>query len=316
MPQNRKKLVSIVIPSFNEEQSLPVLTEELNKTIASAPEYDFEVVFVDDASTDRTWEVINGLHKQHPHINGIRLMKNSGSHIACHAGLEAARGDFFAVIAADLQDPPEIIPEMLKLMKGGVSIVWGARRRRAESIQVKLFSRIYYLLMKRFVFSNIHEKGADVFLIDRDARDVICRLDEKDSTIFGLLLWSGFPQVYYEYDKMKRSHGESKWTLSKKLKLFVDSFVSFSYMPIRLISAMGLVFSLFFIGLVVFTLWDWYQSQHAPQGYTSLMIIILAIGTVQSLILAVLGEYLWRAFEHIKHRPLYIIRDTRRHPDN
>ncbi len=304
------KKVSIIIPVYNEEENLrPLMNVIKAMSLASADNFDFEVVFIDDGSSDSSLNVLKELFENNDNVRVVSITKNSGSHIACHAGLEYATGDYFAVIAADMQDPPSIIPEMIKMMKDGVKIVWGVRRSREDLLSVKLFSKIYYILMKRYVFDNIPEKGADTFLIDMDARNLILKLDEKDTSIFGLLLWSGYSQVFYEYDKKKRERGKSKWTFGKKFKLFIDSFVSFSYLPVRLISVMGIFTSFVAVLIAVHTLWDWYTTRNAPRGYPTMMLVILTLSSIQFLILGVLGEYLWRAFEHIKGRPLYIVKE-------
>lgn len=302
------KRLSLIIPVFNEEETIPVLYERLKGIRGAVLPDELVVLFIDDASTDKSFSILSEIASQDRGIKIIRFTRNFGSHIACLAGIVNSEGDACAFISADLQDPPEILPSLIKKWKEGDDIVLGVRDKdREDSILVKLLSRIFFSLMKKFALKNMPERGMDVFLIDRKVMDVIRNIREKNPNIFGLILWTGFKQSEIPYRKEARQGGQSKWTLSKKIKILIDSFVSFSFLPIRLISAVGfLVAFLGFVYACVIILNRLFFSEPVP-GWSSMMVVLLLVSGIQMIMLGMLGEYLWRNFEETRTRPSFII---------
>jgi dolichol-phosphate mannosyltransferase len=241
-------------------------------------------------------------------VKWLRFSRNFGSHKAFTAGLENASGDAAVILAADLQDPPECVPAMLEKWRAGAKIVWAVRgAREGESGFNKLAARVYYFLMRRYAVSEMPETGSDFLLMDRVVLDAIKASPERNTSLLALIQWMGFEQASITYTKQARTAGVSKWTLSKRIKLAVDSFVSFSYAPIRLMSlmgfvsaALGFVYAFFLIVRRIF--------YSAPiEGWTSIICVVLVLSGVQLIMLGVLGEYLWRALDEARNRPRFII---------
>jgi len=304
-------LLSVITPAYNEEHNLPLLFERLQKTMA-AIKMDWEWLVVDDHSTDATFACLSEISRRAPQVNVIRLARNFGSHTALSCGLQHARGDCAVVLAADLQDPPELIPEFLARWRSGAQVVWGVRGMRPDDkARTVGFSRLYFFLMRRFVgLQNMPPTGSDFFLIDHRVIHAFRQFQETNVSTIGLLTWLGFRQESFSYDKEKRVYGTSGWTLEKKIKILVDSITAFTYKPIRLMSYTGFVFALFgFIsaGIIIGKALLWGSP---VQGYPSIMAGVLVIGGIQMLMLGVLGEYIWRALDEARRRPHYIIEDT------
>jgi len=300
-------LLSVVTPAFNEEVNLPILYGRLASQLAGLG-VDWEWVVVDDHSSDRSFSVAESLSSRDKRVKAVRLARNSGSHVALVCGLTLARGNAVVAMAADLQDPPEILREMLLAWHGGAQVVWAVRREREGERASKLaFSQLYYWLMRRIVgMREIPGSGADFFLADRVVVDALKQFGETHVSLFALLTWMGFRQEAVTYVKEARLHGRSGWTLRKKLKLVVDSVTSFSHLPIRFMSYFGLATALLgfgYSGVVIFNA----LRGLPPQGWSSLMIAVLLVGGVQMTMLGVLGEYLWRALDEARRRPRYLV---------
>lgn len=299
---------SVVVAAYNEEANLPLLYDRLCALDWAALGLAPEFVFVDDHSRDATPLVLGGLAARDPRVKVLRFSRNFGSHKAFTAGLEHATGNAAVILAADLQDPPEAIPVLVAQWRKGSRVVWAVRdEREGESVTTKVFSRLYYLLMRRFSEVSPPAKGADFLLADRSVLDALRGATEKHTSLLSLIQWMGFQQDEVLYTKARRHSGRSNWTLRKKLKLAVDSFVSFSYAPVRLASACGLLFALSgFIYAAVIAVRA--VTLGTPvQGWSSLMCVLLIVSGVQLVMLGVLGEYLWRTFDEARGRPRYII---------
>ena len=300
--------LSLVIAAYNEEANLNQLFERLLAVDWDGQGIEIEMLFVDDHSRDRTPEILRQLAARDPRVKWLRFSRNFGSHKAFTAGLEAATGDAAVILAADLQDPPECVPAMIEKWRTGAKVVWAVRGARAgESWLNKFFSRCYYLLMRRYAIADLPETGADFLLMDRIVMDSLRAAPERNTSLLALIQWMGFDQAQIIYTKEARRAGVSKWTFSKRIKLAVDSFVSFSYVPIRLVSLLG-VFSaalgfLYALFLVVRRI-----LYEAPiEGWTSLICVVLIMSGLQLLMLGVLGEYLWRTFDESRRRPRFLI---------
>jgi len=297
-------LISVIIPTFNEEENLPLLYQRL-QDVTKDSEDEFEFIFVDDGSSDNSFNILKALARADSRIKIIRFSRNFGSHSACRAGLVHSKGDACAFISADLQDAPELISRLIEKWEKGYEVVIGVRELEGKS--KRLFPRIYYKMVRRFALKNMPEDGTDVFLIDRKVVNVVRGIKEKNTSIFGLLLWSGFNQGFVQYKRQKRRKGKSKWTFGKKVKLFIDTFISFSYFPIRFISFVGilLAFSGFMYAIIVVINRLFLGSP--IEGWSSLMVVLLLVSGVQLLMLGILGEYLWRNFDESRNRPIFII---------
>jgi glycosyltransferase involved in cell wall biosynthesis len=302
--------LSIITPAYNEAENLPQLYQRL-KNVISGTGLTWEWIIVDDHSTDNTFSQITKLRDSDSRIMGLRFARNFGSHIAIFCGLEHAKGKCAVVLAADLQDPPESIPILLNEWKQGYRVVWAARGNR---LGVKkrdiLFSKLFFFMMRSIIgIKNMPATGADFFLIDKKVISSLLGFGERNLSIAALINWMGFQQTTVNYDKQARIHGSSGWSWQKKIKIILDSITSFSFFPIRVMSVAGFCISIvgfLYAGVVIWNA----LSGNPPQGWASLMIVILIVGGFQMLMLGILGEYLWRALDESRRRPKYLIEET------
>ena len=302
------KKLSIIVPVYFNELNLDNLYEQL-KIIIERASFDYEIIFVDDGSEDNSYLKLLNLRKIDEKIKIIKLSKNYGSHIAILAGIGQATGDCMTAIAADLQDPPEIILEMYKKWEEGNKTVLAVRKDREDPFLQKFLSNTYYKLMRKYAVKNMPDGGFDCFLIDREIANNLKNMQEKNSTIMGQILWCGYKVAKVYYVRREREHGKSMWTLSKKLKLFIDSFLSFSYVPIKFMSLVGMLFSILgFIGIIYMFI-NKILHKISIQGWTSIVILILLSSGIQMIMIGVIGEYLWRTLDEVKKRPIYLIEE-------
>lgn len=302
--------LSVVVAAYNEEGNLPLLYQRVTALDWTALGLEVEFVFVDDHSRDGTPALLRALAARDTRVKVLRFAKNFGSHKAFTAGLEHCTGDAAVILAADLQDPPETIPELLAKWRAGAKVVWAVRgEREGVALADRLFARFYYWLMRRFADVQPPREGADFLLVDRCVLEQLRATPEKNTSILLLIQWMGFPQDFITYTKAARHSGRSSWTFSKKLKLAIDSLAGFSYAPIRIASLMGVLFGLtgFIYAVVVAARAIWWGSP--VQGWPALMCVVLITAGIQLLILGVLGEYLWRTYEESRHRPRYIVEE-------
>jgi polyisoprenyl-phosphate glycosyltransferase len=307
---NGRPFVSVVTPAYNEARNLPVLFERLSKVMKSM-ELEWEWIVVDDHSSDDTFRMLSELSQEHLQIRGFRLARNFGSHSAIACGMQRANGDCVVLMAADLQDPPETLPELIREWQSGNQVIWAVRiRREGEKARTLGFSRLYYWIMRHVV--GMHEMpatGADFCVMDRRVVNALRQFSETNASVFALITWMGFRQKAIPYVKQARLHGRSGWNLEKKLKLVADSVTSFTYLPIRLMSYLGFLVAVIGFFYAVFVVFNALHG-HPPQGWTSLMVVVLVIGGIQMLMMGVLGEYVWRALDESRHRPKYLIEAT------
>jgi polyisoprenyl-phosphate glycosyltransferase len=309
-PGRPRPTLSVVTPAYNEEANLPLLYERL-AAVLDPLGITWEWVAVDDHSADRTFGVLAELSRRDPRVRGLRFARNFGSHTAVTCALDHSRGKCAVVMAADLQDPPETLPALVARWRDGDQVVWAVRaQREGESAGTLRFSRFYYWIMRRIVgIKEMPANGADFFLIDRLVVEAFRRFRESNTSIFALITWMGFRQGMITYDKQARVHGRSGWSLSKKLKLVVDSVTSFTFLPIRLMSLTGFVTALLGFLYAAFIVVHALLGR-AVQGWSSLMVVVLVIGGLHMLMLGVLGEYLWRTLDEARQRPRYLIENT------
>ncbi len=305
--------ISIIIPAYNEEENLPEIVKRLEALEPALAErgLELEIVVIDDHSSDATYQIGKALATEHAGMRYVRLSRNCGSHIACAAGLEQCTGDAAIVMAADLQDPPEIVLKLADEWQRGNDVVWAVRsKREGESWSTLLSSWLFNSLMKH-VFPDLPRKGADFVLVSRRVIDAYNAMREKNPNINLAFRWCGFRQASFEYVKQARHAGKSRFTLAKKLKVFVDSIVGYSYAPLRLTAVLGA--SLFLAGLVAGT--TAVIARIAGSSWTTFgIVVILAVmlaGQGDTLVaLGLLGEYTWRALDEARGRPRYLIEDS------
>lgn len=302
--------LSIVIPVFNEEEGLPSLTARLNSFLSSF-KVNFEVIFVDDHSIDKTPMILKEICEKNDNYSYLRLSKNSGSHIAIIAGLSYAKGDCSVFLASDLQDPPELIAKMVEKWKAGNRIVWAVRKQRKKiSLINKFLSGLFYKIFNSISTVNLPPKGSDFALLDKSVVTAILKSAGSKPSLGALIAWCGFNQTQVFYVKEQRKFGKSKWNLARKLTAFADAFVGFSYIPLRAMTYFGFFISLigFISAIVVIILKVTNKTQIA--GWASLMVILFVIGGIQMIMLGILGEYLWRNIEETRKRPLFFIEES------
>ena len=306
---HRPNLLSMVIPVFNEEANLVEFHRRLSQ-VAESQECEWEFIFVDDGSDDQSFETMHQFHKLDPRVKALKFSRNFGSHMAIVAGLDYCHGDAVIIMSADLQDPPEVIPAFLGKWREGYQVVWGARESRKDSLARKVLASVFYKIIRRIALPNYPTGGTGSFcLMDRKVVDSFRQCPERNRVTFALISWSGFEQANVSYQRASRFAGKSKWTTAKMVKTAIDSIVSFSYMPIRMISYLGIIISFFsFLG-VIYVIVTWALWGATVVGWPSLMVVILFLGGVQLIVLGIVGEYLWRIHEETKQRPLYILSD-------
>lgn len=300
-------LVSVVVPVYCNAGSLPILHERLVSIAQQHADKNFEFIFVDDGSFDDSYNILAAIAKNDNKVQIIKLSRNFGSNIALAAGLHYAQGNCAAMIAADLQDPPELISPMLDLWDNGTHVVMAARRQRADPLLTRLPAAIFNRAFRQFVFRDFPTNGYDFVLIDRKVIDVVVSCAEKNSYIFGLIMWAGFSRETLLYDRVEREHGSSMWTFTKKIKYFIDAFSAFSYIPLRIASATGMIFAAIGLIYTFIVLLARFLGGVPVEGWASLMIVLLIASGTQLIILGLLGEYIWRGLEQSRKRPLFVV---------
>jgi glycosyltransferase involved in cell wall biosynthesis len=306
-----RRSLSIVVPVLNECDNVGPMHTALFQMAATLPECEFEFLFVDDGSTDATYQRLQEIHATDPRLKVLRLSRNFGSHIAAAAGLQLCSGDGAVIMAGDLQDHPKEIPRFVEKWREGFHVVWGVRASRQERALDRLLSRAFAEAIRRIALPNYPSGGTGSFcLIDRLVIDALNAFPERNRMTFGLILYAGFRQVGIPYDRLARHSGSSKWSFRRKVRVAIDTVISFSSTPIRLVSLAGFVIascSFAFSAYLVF--YRLAQGTEVP-GWTTTIGLIGILGGAQLLFLGLLGEYLWRTLDDVRRRPLYFIEDA------
>jgi dolichol-phosphate mannosyltransferase len=301
-------LVSILIPVYYNAASLQPLHQRLAAVARENSHHTFEFIFVDDGSGDNSYEVMLQLAGD----DRVRLFVCADlATNAILAGMTYASGDCVAFIAADLQDPPELLTEMLRRWETGNKIVLAMRRDRSgDPWLTRMFATSFNWLFQKFVFQGNSPQGIGFFLIDRQIVNLLLNSNEKNPFMPGLLLWVGFRPSLIDYDRAKREHGNSRWTVSKKIKYFIDAFAAFSYLPLRICSLIGILLAIVggIYALVIFI--SRLLNQIPVPGWTTLTIIVLLTSAFQLIMLGVIGEYIWRTLDAARNRPQFIVDET------
>ena len=302
------KKVSLLIPAYNEEETLALLYNELNKVLDDIYNYEFEILFVNDGSIDNTLNILRNLRQSDNRVNYISFSRNFGKETAMAAGLDYVTGDAVVILDADLQDPPELIKDMIFYWEKGYDDVYAKRRSREGETWLKKFtSRTYYRLLQKMTKIPIQKDTGDFRLLDRRAVESLKKIREKQRYTKGMFSWIGFNKKEILFDRKPRAAGETKWNYLKLFNLALEGVTSFTTFPLRISTILGILVSIFsilymFIILIKSIIW-----KDPVQGYPSMMVTILFLGGVQLISLGIIGEYIGRIFNETKYRPLYII---------
>lgn len=301
-------MLSVVIPVYNEEQTLPELYRRLTGVLEPLGEH--ELVLVDDGSADSSWLIMNELAQTDASVRPLRLSRNFGHQAAITAGLDASRGDAVVILDGDLQDPPELIPELVARWRDGYDVVYAVRDTRAGEPRWRLAAiSVFYKLLRRFSGDDIPENVGDFRLLSRRVVEALSSMPERTRFLRGMTSWVGFPQTGVGYHREERYAGESKYPLRKLLRLALDGITSFSAVPMQLVAWLGFVLVGFCVAVLAWTIYTRLFTDQAPQGWTSLLAVVLLLGGVQLLSLGIIGQYIARIFEETKQRPLYFVVD-------
>jgi polyisoprenyl-phosphate glycosyltransferase len=313
-PQSEtRRLVSIVVPALNEADNVPGLLKRFGEFSQEHPRYDFELVLVDDGSTDDTADLTLELACPADRVTVVRLSRSFGSHYAISAGLARCHGDSAVVLGADLQEPPSLLADFLSHWENGSDVVWGVRRTRTgRSAKQEVASKAFSLIFTRYAnLKDYPPEGPSGVLLDRCVIDEVKLLPERNRNVMALIAWLGFNQTRVDYDQVPRRHGQSRWTRRKMVKLAVDSMLQFSSMPLRLCSFTGISVAIVGVVYALVLIVRALAGVQTPSGWPTVLVVLLVLGGTQLIVIGVMGEYLWRSVEESRARPLYVVRDVR-----
>jgi polyisoprenyl-phosphate glycosyltransferase len=304
-------LLSVVAPVYDEQE---LIEDFVARACAAAADYEFELVLVNDGSSDRTPELLDQIAARDSRVRVIHLSRNFGHQAALTAGLEHAAGDVVAMIDADLQDPPELIPDMIAQWSQGADVVYAVRKQREGETAFKLATASwFYKLFDKLAQVDLEPNSGDFRLLDRRALDALLAMTERSRFLRGMTVWVGFNQTAVSYERDARHAGETKYTLRRMLRFSLDAITSFSHLPLQLATYVGILSAgLAFIAIPVVIALRAFDS-YLP-GFGSITIAILLLGGIQLIAIGVIGEYVGRIYDEVKHRPLYIVRDERNRP--
>lgn len=308
MEQEKKKLITILVPAYNEQEVLHLLYDRLVKLMNENTGYDFEILLVNDGSKDKTFEIMQELREKDKRFCYLNLSRNFGKETAMIAGLDYCKGDAVVIIDADLQDPPELIPEMIKYWEEGYDDVYAKRKSREGETWLKKFtSKMYYKVLQGFTRIEIQKDTGDFRLLDRRCVEALKSMRENQRYTKGLFSIIGYNKKEILYDRDPRAAGQTKWNYGKLIDLSIDGITSFTTSPLRWAAILGIMISgVAFIYMIYIIIKPLATGIDVP-GYASLMVVILFLGGIQLIFLGIIGEYLGRTFNESKHRPLYFI---------
>ncbi len=300
--------LSIVAPCYNEETGLEEFHRRMTAAAQDIAGADYELIVLNDGSSDRTWPIMTDLVRRDPHLVAVNLSRRHGHQLAMTAGLYTCRGDRILTIDADLQDPPELLGEMWRLMdRAEADVVYGLRReRQGESVLKRGTAALFYRLMQRVGYADLPVDAGDFRLMSRRVLDILNSMPEQHRFVRGMVSWIGLRQVPLAYDRAPRHSGTSNYSLAKMIGLAFDALTSFSIMPLRLASYLGLLLGLFSLLLLAYTFGSWALG-HVVTGWTSLLTVVLVLGSAQLILFGLLGEYVGRLYLETKRRPLFVI---------
>lgn len=300
--------LSIVVPVFNEESNVEPFYQAVKPVLLSLG-LSSDIIFVDDGSTDRSFERISALAKNDATVKCLRFSRNFGSHAALTAGLRRTRADAAVIISADLQDPPELIPDLVRRWRDGAHVVWAVREGRDDPYLRRLFAAAFYRLFRRLALPNYPAAGMDFGLFDRKVLDQLNSFEEVNHFVTGLIVWLGFRQDQVPYHRRARARGYSKWPFRKRLRTALDAFLSFSGAPVRVISTAGMLLLLLALAGGAWLSADWIAGRMVSTPRL-IVVSVLFLAGLQLATLGVLGEYIYRGLEQTKGRPPFVVMDA------
>ena len=308
-PERASGLLSLVVPVFNEEEVLGAFYERTSRALSSIEAMSYELIFIDDGSRDTSYEQLAAFAARDPHVQVIKFSRNFGHQIAISAGIDHARGDCVAEIDADLQDPHEALADMVSQWKQGFDVVYGVRSDRAGETRLKLWTAsMFYKMLGRLTNIHIPPNVGDFRLMSRRVIDQVKTLREKDRFVRGLVSWVGFRQTGITYRRDARYAGETKYPFRKMLKFSFDGITSFSTLPLKLATWMGTITALI-AGMYLLSVFVQKLLGYTVQGWATIMVAMLFMGSVQLICIGILGEYVGRVFNEVKPRPLYVVEE-------
>lgn len=304
------KKVTIIIPAYNEEESLPLLYERLNKVISNLQNYEFEMLFVNDGSKDKTIKIIKELRAQDKRVSYVDFSRNFGKEVAMIAGLDYAQGDCVIFIDADLQDPPELIPELIKYWEEGYDDVYARRRsRKGESFLKKFTSKMYYKVLQKMTRIEIQRDTGDFRLLDRRCVNALIQLRETQRCSKSMFSWIGYNKKEVLFDRDPRIAGKTKWNYKKLVDLAIDGITSFTTSPLRISTYLAIPTFLMLFIYTIYVVVKCITQSVAVQAFQAIILLVLFFAGVQIMLFGIIGEYLGRIFNETKNRPLYFIKE-------
>ena len=304
------KKISIIIPAYNEEESLPMLRGRIESLIDSMKNYEFEILFVNDGSKDRTIEIIKKMREEDTRFNYVDFSRNFGKEIAMIAGLDYATGDCVIFMDADLQDPPELIPELVKYWEQGYDDVYAKRRsRKGETWLKKFTSKMYYKVLQKTTRIEIQKDTGDFRLLDRRCVNALKKLRESERNTKSMFSWIGYKKKEVLYDRDPRIAGTTKWNYIKLIDLAIDGITSFTTSPLRLSTYIAIPTFLVLFVYFIYVIVKCFVIKQAIQAFQAIILLILFFSGVQILLFGIVGEYLGRIFNETKNRPLYLVNE-------
>lgn len=303
------KKVSLVIPMYYEEEVAKECYNRVTKVLSSLQDYTYEIVFINDGSKDKTLEILEEIAEKDSNVKIISFARNFGHQCAVTAGLQEVTGDAIVIIDADLQDPPELIPDMLKLWEDGNEVIYGKRKTRDGESKFKLFTaKMFYQTLNALSDVDIPKDTGDFRLVDKKVVDVINNLPEHNKFLRGLFSWVGFKQTPFEYERKERFAGKTKYPLKKMLKLASDGIISFSTKPLKIVGGLGILSMVISLLILIYAIVSFlFHLHNLTAGWTSLMVTMTFLSGIILVSLWMIGEYIARIYDEVKGRPQYII---------
>ena len=306
-------VISVLVSIYkNEGNIIPFYEDFITNIVPFIKSHgdDYELIMINDDSPDSSWQIMKDIVMQDNHIKLIRLSRNFGAVAATFTGLQYASGDCITVKSCDLQEPASLTIDMYREWKNGAKTIFAVRSDRNDSFWGDIASKLYYLIVRKMIDHSMPKGGFDIYMIDKDVKDQIVKMNDKNSNIALQLMWLGFhPQKIY-YTRLKRKIGKSSWTFSKKMKYFIDSLIAFSYVPIRAMSMFGIIFVVFALIFGLQVIWAKLTGHINVPGYTTLLVILLFSAGMIMFTLGIIGEYIWRTMEASRNRPMSVVRDA------
>lgn len=310
MPNN-KKIISVVIPVFNEENNIPLIYPELLKNLQTIQNVDYEIIFVNDGSKDNSINEIKKICAKDKNVKYIDFSRNFGHQIALSAGIDFSKGDYIVLMDADLQDPPELIPQLYNIAIQNNDVVYAKRRsRKGESLSKKITAKLFYRILNLITKYKIPLDTGDFRIISRKVANILKAMPEQQKFLRGQIAWIGFQQTMIEYDRPLRIKGKSNYSFKKMLKFAIDGITSFSDFPLKFATFLGFFMSIFAFILMLWALYQRLIAKQYVQGWTSIILSVLFLGGIQLISIGIIGEYIGRIAGNIRKRPLYIINET------